>query len=244
MPQDDAIVKPTKGRNSPDLGQLAVMVGSESDLFDICASMQIERNDSRRLFNSRLYLAGSGGSSVSFAGPVIGAPYAVMVMETLIAWGARKVLFFGWCGAVSPEVKIGDIILPTSAVADEGTSRHYDATQDALAYPSEQVVNKTAAILADCGILCHQGMIWTTDAIYRETPEKVKQHQRNGVLGVEMEGSALFSAARFRGVGIGTVMVVSDELSELTWRPGFSEPAFKQTRKTVCEAMKTLCLNL
>ena len=87
-------------------------------------------------------------------------------------------------------------------------------------------------------------MIWTTDAIYRETPEKVKKHQRNGVLGVEMEGSALFTAARFRNVDAGAVMVVSDELSELSWRPGFSASNFKQARRAVSEAMRTICLTL
>ena len=244
MNRNDAIVKPVKGRNSPELGELAVMVGSERDLFDICELMNAERNDFHRLFNSKLYLIDISNSPVSFAGPVIGAPYAVMVMETLIAWGVKKVLFFGWCGAVSPEVKIGDIIVPTSAVIDEGTSKHYATGQDTLAYPSEQILKKTAATLTGRGVPFHQGMIWTTDAIYRETPAQVKKHQLNGVLGVEMEGSALFSAARFRNVDIGAVMVVSDELFELKWRPGFSESTFKQARRAVSEAIHTLCLTL
>jgi uridine phosphorylase len=244
MPYDDAIVKPVKGRKSPELGELAVMVGSERDLFDICELMNAERNDFHRLFNSKLYIIDSGNTSVSFAGPFIGAPYAVMVMETLIAWGVKKILFFGWCGAISRDVKIGDIIVPTSAVIDEGTSKHYADGQDPQAYPSEQIVKKTAATLSSRGIPFHQGMIWTTDAIYRETPGQVAKHQLNGVLGVEMEGSALFTAARFRCVDMGAVMVVSDELFELKWRPGFSESTFKKARRAVSGAMHALCLSL
>ena len=63
----------------------------------------------------------------SITGPFIGAPYAAMLLETLIAWGARRIIFLGWCGAVAEEVKIGDIILPTAALIDEGTSGHYSA---------------------------------------------------------------------------------------------------------------------
>jgi len=46
-------------------------------------------------------------------GPFVGAPYAAMLLETLIAWDVEKIIFFGWCGAISHDVKIGDIIIPT-----------------------------------------------------------------------------------------------------------------------------------
>ena len=124
MQNYDAIVNPVRSKNAPAIGPVAVMAATEMDLFFQCDLFKFNRDDYRRLFTSRLYIE-SSGSGISLTGPFIGAPYAAMMLETLIAWGARRIIFLGWCGAVSKQAKIGDIILPTSALVDEGTSRNY-----------------------------------------------------------------------------------------------------------------------
>src|SRR5215813_6866688 len=55
----------------------------------------------------------------------MGAPMAVMLLEQLIALGARRLLYLGFCGALIPSYRIGDLFLPTRAVREEGTSYHY-----------------------------------------------------------------------------------------------------------------------
>jgi purine-nucleoside phosphorylase len=90
----------------------------------------------------------------------------------------------------------------------------------------------------------HAGAIWTTDAVYRETREKVESYQKQGVLAVEMEVSALFSVARFRQVELGAMLVVSDELSALKWRPGFKDKRFVAGRKIACRMVKEACQQL
>ena len=87
----------------------------------------------------------------------------------------------------------------------------------------------------------HNGAIWTTDAIYRETSEKVKYFQREDAICVEMEISALFTVAKFRGVDLAAMAVVSDELASFKWRPGFKMDAFKHGRETACMVIKDLC---
>jgi uridine phosphorylase len=178
---------------------------------------------------------------VSFVGPIIGAPYAVMLFETLIAWGARSFIFFGWCGAISPDVKIGDILIPTSAVVDEGTSIHYLQPRESVVHPSPATTGLIKTILSDRDIAFHEGRIWSTDAIFRETPDKVSHYQSSGVVAVEMELSALFSVGRFRNVDVGGILVVSDELSTLKWHPGFKDERFKQGRKSACEVIRQIC---
>jgi purine-nucleoside phosphorylase len=86
----------------------------------------------------------------------------------------------------------------------------------------------------------HEGAVWTTDAIYRETREEVAAHQQNGILAVEMEFSALVSVARFRGVDLAGLLVVSDELSSLSWHPGFKQQQFIRSRQSVCRVVKEL----
>jgi uridine phosphorylase len=166
-----------------------------------------------------------------------------MLMEPLIAWGAREVLFIGWCGAISPEVGIGDIIVPHSAIIDEGTSPGYGAAPLDTVPSSAPLRRRITAALAARGRTCIEGRIWSTDAIYRETPEKVARFRARHALAVEMELSALFTVGRFRGIPVGAALVVSDDLTRMTWKPGFKDERFRESRRMLVEVTKDLCLN-
>jgi purine-nucleoside phosphorylase len=158
----------------------------------------------------------------------------VMLLENLIAWGARQIIFIGWCGAVSDSVKIGDIILPTAGYIDEGTSKHYGAAGNSPYQANFPMLAKVRQVLVKNKCDFHEGAVWTTDAIYRETRAEVSAHQQQGILAVEMEISALYTAALFRRVDLAGILVVSDELSASHWRPGFKNARFVQNRKTAC----------
>ncbi len=239
---EDAIVNPVKGKNSPDLAPAALMVANESDLLCICRRMALE--DPCSLFMSRVYGGNHRSGSISVTGPFIGAPYAAMLLETLVAWGVRKVLFFGWCGSISREVEIGDMIVPAFAMIDEGTSIHYQKIRQAEVWATNHVNEKTREALRRRGFSFHEGAVWSTDAIFRETREKVEHFQQKNVLAVEMELSALYSVGRFRGIDIGAILVVSDELSTFKWRHGFRDERFKKSRQAVCEVINDLCKEL
>ena len=69
----------------------------------------------------------------------------------MIAMGAKKILLFGSCGILDRRAD-DKIILPTSAVRDEGTSYHYlEATDEVLA--DSDVIDKVAKCLSAAGIL-------------------------------------------------------------------------------------------
>ena len=271
MKFDDAITYPLTGKNTPHLGPFAVIVSAKDDLGLLCGLMNLDEDKARNLLMSKIYIGNGSSKRFAIAGPLIGSPYAVILLEHLISWGARQFIFVGWCGAVSHDVKIGDVIVPTSAVIDEGTSKHYkdrsaqstelnnlqQATQDDLveclghtpeglwvSCPSESIVKKTKAALSIKGIDFREGPVWTTDAIYRETRKKVEYFQKNHVLAVEMETSALFTVGEFRHVEVGAILVVSDELSTFKWRPGFREKRFMKSRKAVVEVISRLCKNM
>jgi uridine phosphorylase len=234
-----AIINPTAPKGGPPLPPLAVMAGSLPDLSVLCGTLGIEKTGFRSFITSRLYTPKD--APCCLVGPMIGAPYAVMLMETLIAWGARECLFVGWCGSVSPHVRIGDVIVPSGALIDEGTSLHYGMETGDRVLAGERLTAHIARRLTVDGISFHSGDIWTTDGFFRETPERVTRFQGLGALAVEMELSALFSVAGYRGVAAGAVLIVSDTLSDLTWRQGFVEKRFKRQRRAVCEALGRLC---
>jgi nucleoside phosphorylase len=241
MANDDAIIFPQKGERSPQLGSVGVIAGTETDLTLLCSLLDFDKTKYQKLFTSRLYATGRPSGDFSLSGPLIGAPYAAMVLETLIAWGVREIFFLGWCGSISEKVKIGDIIVPTSAIIDEGTSGHYQEDDNRISFPSERMVTRLQKALNRNRVKFHNGTIWTTDAVYRETRRKVQFYQRQEAIGVEMEISALFTVARFRGVRMGAIVVVSDELVSFKWRPGFKLDEFKHGRKAACAVIRDIC---
>ena len=226
----DAIIQPRRGRNSPRLGPVAVMAAAEPDVGLLRGVLGFNSDEGRPFHISRLYFSSARYPPICLAGPMVGAPYAVMLAETLIAWGARKILFLGWCGAVSSPVEIGDLVLPTSALIDEGTSRHYQpGTREST--PSSALVEQFGELCASDRLPVHKGPVWTTDAPFRETRDKVLAFQRQGVLAVDMEASGLFSLGAFRLVDVAALLVASDDLSGLCWRAGFKDPRFARGRE-------------
>lgn len=239
----EEIIFPKRGRSDPAIGPVAVMVAMEKDLALIRGTMGIKARPTCRILTSRLYGGTCAGEDAAVVGPVLGAPHAAMVLEKLIVLGAQRILFFGWCGSIQKDLPIGAFLVPDSAVSQEGTSAHYPAN-DPYPRASETVLDAVEHCLAGCSIPFHKGAVWTTDAPYRETIEKVLLFQRDGILGVDMEVSALFTVASFRKVYIGALLVVSDELGSLRWKPGFSSRKFNRSRKMAAGVIPMICQKL
>lgn len=139
----------------------------------------------------------------------IGGPYAVLVAEQLAASGVRVILGLTSAGQVSPGLKIPSLVIPTTAIRDEGTSYHY--------LPAAESVDGDAGLalaleaeLGGLGLPVVTGPVWTTDAPYRETAEQLERHARDGVLAVEMQAAALFAFGAARGVRCGVVAHVTN----------------------------------
>jgi purine-nucleoside phosphorylase len=229
----EGVVRPVVTRKTPRLGPVAFLIATQSDLEEMRKRIISENLSTLNLFTSRLIIP---DNRVSLCGPMVGAPYAVMILETLVAWGVRDVVFLGWCGSLSPEVQIGDLVVPTGAWIDEGTSSHYGGSGYV---PSDTGI--LPGVLRESSIPFHEGDVWTTDAIFRETPEKISRYQQQGVLGVEMEYSALLTVSRFHRVRIHSLLVVSDSVADLVWKPGFRDERFHNGRKTAVDTMVKLC---
>lgn len=241
---EEGIVKPLRGRSSPRLGPVAVMAATRTDFDDLCRMLDRDPENGRWLFTSRLLIK---DGEPSLVGPLVGAPYAVMVLETLIAWGARRFVFVGWCGSISPALSVGDLLLPEAALIDEGTSSHYltEAVQpEHPCLPSATIFGAIERALVGVGASFRKGAVWSTDGIYRETPSRVCRFRDRGAMAVEMEVSALFTVGSYHKVAVGAALVVSDDLSELQWVPGFRDPRFQKGRRALCDAIGALWLNL
>ncbi|MCP3953240.1 MAG: nucleoside phosphorylase, partial [Desulfobacterales bacterium] len=155
----NAIVNPVIPKKAPVPGETAVLVSSESDLVPLMRGLSEGNVNPRKFFMSRHYLGACGGNRVSLVGPIMGAPYAVALLDTLAAWGVQRFLFLGWCGSIAEQVHIGDIVLPDRAFIDEGTSRHYRVNEAVSQRPPGNLSDQVAAFLGQAGIAHHVGAV-------------------------------------------------------------------------------------
>ncbi|MGB9800801.1 MAG: nucleoside phosphorylase [Thermanaerothrix sp.] len=148
--------------------------------------------------------------------PGVGAPLAAGFLEEIIALGVRKVMVCGGCGALTPKITAGHVIVVTAAVRDEGTSYHYlPPAREVIADP--QAVAALVAALEYHKVPYRLGKTWTTDGLYRETVTRRARRVAEGCLVVEMEAAALMAVARFRGVPLGQVLYGGDLVIPEGW---------------------------
>jgi len=232
------LIHPRKGKRERLLPENGLLLVNPSEASSCHRRLQNDSGESRFLFNSQLTVARN--ANYFLAGPAIGAPMAVLCMEKCIALGAKKIILYGWCGAINPDLRIGDVVLPTMASSGEGTSRYYPLAVPAA--PSGALRSHLAGIYAEHGVNVHSGSVWSTDAIYREDQRLLQELQeRDGVIAVDMEYSALCSVACFRKIEFAAVLVVSDELWGASWRPGFSQERFLEQKERALSILLGHC---
>ena len=234
---DEAVIQPRRGRRETPVPPRVLLTFTQLDFQEACRLTQA-RQEGFSWLNCPWQHGSWTGTQVLVVGPAPGAPYAVMVLEKLISLGGRWFIACGWCGSLRPEVRIGELVLPILAYSEEGTSRHYPP-QAHGPRPDPVLVALLARELQERQLPYHQGEIWTTDAIYRETKRKIREYGAMGRLAVEMELAALFTVAAYRGVGLAGLLVVSDELHTLTWRAGYRDPQLAAGRRAALSVALT-----
>jgi uridine phosphorylase len=175
------------------------------------------------------YVAELQGQHVCFAVAPMGAPTTVMLMEMMIACGVRAFIGLGRAGSLHPLLPVGAFVLPMTCIREEGTSAHYIDTESTVR-PSSRLATMIQAACQEEGVEVASGLLWTTDAPFRELLSKIEANGREGALGVDMETSAMYALGMFRGVDVCNLLVVSDELWDV-WHPGFHSPELREAEE-------------
>jgi len=154
-----------------------------------------------------------------------GGPNIASLVEELSAFGIREFCLWGYLGAISSKLSTGDAIIASGALREEGVSHHYLDDQGDAVY-SEWAHEWSA--LPGCQEFT-TGIVWSCDAIYRETREKLERYRGAGVLGVEMEVASFYAVCRAKGLRGVAFLVVSDLFrDDGTWVPAFFTPEFSK----------------
>jgi DeoD family purine-nucleoside phosphorylase len=136
----------------------------------------------------------------------MGGPSAAIVVEELIALGARRLVRIGTCGALDSSLALGDLVAAESVLPADGTS---------AALGANGAVAPDAVLLArlvDAG--ARPGTIVSSDLFYDPREGQVRRWMDRGAVAVEMEAATILLVAARRGVEAACVLGVSDVVGE------------------------------
>jgi uridine phosphorylase len=158
-----------------------------------------------------------GGMPIACVSTGIGGPSAAIAIEELCRIGCHTFIRVGTCGSLQPGVKVGDLVVTTATVREDGTSVQYVP----LSYPAVADLDVTLALreaASRCGFRAHTGIGQTKDAFYTESADDLPMAeaqrerwvcwQRANVLSTSMEAAALLVIGSIRRVRVGEVLAV------------------------------------
>ena len=146
----------------------------------------------------------------------VGASACVVGFEEVVAMGAKKFVLFGSCGIMDAQKVKDRIIIPVSAIRDEGTSYHYIAPSPEIEADAHSI-QTLENVLKTFGCPYVKGKTWTSDGIYRETIPAIQERKQEGCLAVEMECAAMLAAAKYRHIPMIQFLYGADHLTDSTW---------------------------
>ncbi|WP_306059703.1 nucleoside phosphorylase [Natronococcus wangiae] len=160
------------------------------------------------------------GTPISVTSTGIGSPSAAIAVEELARVGCETFIRVGSCGAVQPEMNVGDLVITTGGLRQEGTSDEY-VREDYPAVADHEVVSALVAAAERLGYDYHAGVTMSADSFYAGqgrpgfegfeaagSTDLVDQLAEANVKNIEMEASAILTLANVYGLRAGAVCTV------------------------------------
>lgn len=146
----------------------------------------------------------------------IGCPACAGNLDLFHAMGITKVMFCGGGGVLDKNIEVGQILVVDGAIRDEGFSYHYIEPSRYI-YTNPEVTEKIIHYMEKNSISYIRGLTWTTDAMFRETNDRIAQRKEEGAKIVEMEQAGCIAVAQFRGFEYGALIYGGDDVSQDEW---------------------------
>ncbi|NOX28453.1 MAG: nucleoside phosphorylase [Actinobacteria bacterium] len=147
---------------------------------------------------------------VSCLSPGVGAMVGQIEHQVELG-GASNFVILGTAGAIASDLAIGQVVLATSAVRDDGVSQHY-LPPDTYVDADVELTLSLGRSLKHSDVRTVEGVTWTLPTPYRSTADEVAHFASEGVGIVETEIASLFAVAEALGVKAAAVSVVARSL--------------------------------
>lgn len=238
------------GVSEEDIGKYVILPGDPGR----CEKIAKHFDDAKKVGEHREYVTYTGyldGEKVSVTSTGIGGPSAAIAMEELVKIGAHTFIRVGTCGGIKMDVRSGDLVIATSAIRAEGTSKEY-APIEFPAVANFEVTKALEEAARNLNHPFHTGVVQCKDSFYGQheaskmpvsymLENKWQAYKRLNTLASEMESAALFVVANYLDVRCGSCfLVVANQERE---KEGLENPVVKDTElaiKLTIEAIRKL----
>lgn len=210
----EAIIEPTSRQQRLDVPMAAVACFFPPLIAELVATREGITVASLPSLQS-LHVIQWNGQPLAIFYPGMGSALSAVVVDRVIAMGCTSIVACGGAGALV-DLPLGHVVIPSSAVRDEGASYHYLA-------PAREVHTVPAVLDMLIDVASKQdepfsvGKTWTTDGFFRTTRGKLDQRVAEGCITVEMEVASLLAVAERRGVRFGQYLYAGDNLAGTEW---------------------------
>jgi len=177
------------------------------------------------------------GKEVSVMGSGMGIPScSIYATELITEYGVENIIRVGTCGAVSPDVKVLDVIIGMGASTDSAVNRTRFKGYDFAAIADYGLLRKAVESAEAKEISVKVGNIYSADLFYTPEPEMFDLMEKYNILGIDMEAAGLYGVAAEFGAKALTILTVSDHI-----RTG--EKTSAEERQTSFKEMILVALN-
>jgi purine-nucleoside phosphorylase len=160
------------------------------------------------------YTGRHGDKTVSVIGSGMGMPtLSIYVNELITSYDVNTLIRVGTCGALQPNLAIGDLILPMTSSTNSQTNRLRFGGMDYAPAANFELLRQAFEVVARRSVRVHVGGIFSSDAFYDDDPNWWQKWAEFGVLAVEMETTALYTLAAKFQVRALSILTVSDNLA-------------------------------
>lgn len=146
----------------------------------------------------------------------VGCPACAGNLDLFHAMGITKVMFCGGGGVLDKNMEVGQLLVVEGAIRDEGFSYHYIEPSRYI-YTNSETTEKITRFLDENSVSYIRGLTWTTDAIFRETADRIIRRKAEGAKIVEMEQAGCIAVSQFRGFEYGALIYGGDDVSQDEW---------------------------
>ncbi|MCP4573669.1 MAG: purine-nucleoside phosphorylase [bacterium] len=154
-----------------------------------------------------------GNKRVSVMGTGMGMPtLSIYVNELVREYDVTTLMRVGTCGALQPELEIGDLILPMTSSTNSQVNRHRFGGLDYAPAADFELLLGAYEAAREREATVHVGGIYSSDTFYDDDPEWWKKWAAYGTLACEMETTALYTLAAKHGARALSILTVSDSL--------------------------------
>lgn len=167
--------------------------------------------DTKELAYNREYRSMLGhykGIPILVTSTGIGGPSAGIAIEELSNIGLSHFIRIGSGGALQESMKLGDLIIATGAVRDEGTTQVF-VKPSFPAIGDHELVSTLKDTAMKQDIPSHLGVVRSHDSFYTDHEEQTDQYwSEKGILAADMETAALFVLGALKGLKTASILNV------------------------------------